>query len=201
MVVETHKSRYWILVVAILLIALVLIIIFSNGLNGSVIRSQEEQIYSTEELANESLEIKMCQLEVKALSTGEYDELQKSAENCRLKINSVMGKVARLYIEEKDEALKREYSAILIDIREGAIALDLNQNNGEILSNTLSEKEVENKKTINKELIIEFLGLIENMESNYSDTNFFKNNYGSIYGKETLENIKKAYNETLKSYN
>ena len=88
-----------------------------------------------------------------------------------------------------------------LDFQGAVVSLDINYNLATSLSGSLTQKEFNANVETNKILIAQYLDIIKELETQYSDTNFYKNNYETQEGKEMLQQSKKNYQEILGQYN
>ncbi|MFA4960414.1 MAG: hypothetical protein WC548_02010 [Candidatus Pacearchaeota archaeon] len=145
----TKHKKYWILSVAGLLVVLILIVNSFSG-NFKFNFDQKMSNLSIEKLENEYLEIENCQSEIELYLNNEQNE---TIEDCRMKINNLMGKVGRLYVEEKSETIRKKCEIMLVKLHIISLTIDSIQNKKNILYDNLTNEEIERKELENKEII------------------------------------------------
>lgn len=190
------------ILLVLILIGIVWVVIMgiSQGNSGNTKVNTQLQ-----NMINKTIDVRLCQYELLSYyNTAQYLLFNKEVNTCKTKINEVRIETENLIISETDEALKKEYQAMKLDYEGAAMSMDILTIEVAVLSaedNYLSQAEYKLKIDTIKSLYAQYLEIINKLETQYSETYFFKNNYGTPEGKEMLQKAKDNAQTSLEGYN
>jgi len=186
--------------VLIILASIILVPIIWGVIFGSSNVSTESGV-----LLNKSYDIRLCQYElVSYYNTDQYILFNQKVNSCITKINELQVEIEKNILSETDETLKKEYQAMKLDVSGSAIYMNILTIEVSILSSedgSLSQEQYKTKIDSIKYLYTQYLDILDKLEKQYSDTSFFKNNYGTKEGRELLQQAKANAQASLDDYN
>jgi cellobiose-specific phosphotransferase system component IIA len=193
------KFNPWWVIMGIIIVVVLFYSLNEPSDNTSL--SKEEQRLS-QSVVDKSNVIRNCQYDIISYdNTQQYDLANEKINSCRITINEARTQLDTLLRQETDGNLKTEYQAMILNFQGASIDFDLTKNSIDMMTKNLTETEFKTKIDINKGLIIQYLDIINKLETQYSNTAFFKANYGTAEGKNQLVLAKTTYQKLLEQYN
>jgi hypothetical protein len=175
---------------ALFIISSIIVIVWISYINANQTSS-----VSLDNLLDSTKEIIECQNQTQKLFFSDYDLFRKSAEDCKDKIDSVTMKASRAYIESKNETEKREFKAMVVELRADYNVIQLQENYAKLIRGNLTGEEIDSLVYENKEILQKIIVLIDELEE-YNDTIL----YQTHYKKDELMMIKQSFTNLLYIY-
>jgi len=197
---KSYNFADWFWIIILIIIVGIWFYNYNQPKEEDIFRQQQTNLYK--KVSDKSFEFKKCYLEIESyFNTNQYVLVNQKINTCRTIINEARTELDALSRLETDETFKREYRAMGLDFQGAVISLDITYNLASALSGSLTQEELEINIETNKVLIAQYLDIIKELETQYSDTYLFKNNYATQEGSKMLQQAKKNYQELLEQYN